>query len=629
MTPASLGRAERLTLAVLMCGVASLALSDFVSPGYWLLAAVAAVLRLWIGPRLALSEMQASLIGWSGFLWVGLELVMGRAWVVAFTDFLLILALAVTIEMATPRNHLHRMLVGLFLLLAAAVLTDSVLYILPLTAFLWFMWRAAACLYGMNWPGGDLPQAPATRDMKIMAGIVLATAIGFVALPRFDVHSLLKPTQPRMETSGFSDSVQLGDFARELDPTVVMRIEAVGMEPARMWNLMSGRYWRGVVLDHFTGTGWQRLIDPDVLRVGRGQTIRFGADDGFKIAVYREASDHGFIQLPEGLQSISELPEATALGRSSSLHFVHAPSRRLRLQMVLSAHPSLPAGMAPPLARESNAGEVPAAVKEWVRTFAQAGGTPEQTLDRIVAEMKGWQYDLNAPIDPLRPVASFLQNRRGHCELYATALALAARELGFPARVVNGYYGGEWNEVGQFLLIRQQHAHSWVEVWENSAWKRLDSTPAMRWELSGVRFPVFDEVWETVRMSWYRYVLEFQNQDRAGLAKSALQMLRQYGGKLVAGTLILLLLGYLVRSMLGRWHRPSGSVGMIDRWLRAHGVERLPHQPLRLLPVPRDADDAAWYGFVREWERQTYAGAPAWSRRKIRRELRALSARHC
>jgi len=624
MTPASLARAERLTLAVLMCGVASLALSDFVSPVYWALAALAALLRLFIGPRLALSELQASLLGWGGFFWVGLELFMGRALVVAFTDFLLILSMAVTIEAATPRNHLHRMLVGLFLLLGAAVLTDSVLYIVPVAAFLWFMWRAAACLYGVNWPGGDLAPVPPRRDLRTMAVIAVVTAVGFVVLPRFEVESLLKPTQPRMETSGFSDRVQLGDFARKLDATVVLRIEPLSGDVDRVGKLLAGRYWRGVALGRFEGSGWERLREKVRLGAGRGRDLRLAAGDGLEIAVYREASDHPYIELPEGIRRIRDLPEPVAMDSGGALRFDHAPSRRLRLLMDVGTRPAQLSGLAPPQPEESDRRSVPPAVRAWVASLAKPADSPAATLQRVFDELRSWQYDLNAPIDAEHPVASFIRQRRGHCELYATTLALAARWLGFPSRVVNGYFGGEWNEIGHFLIIRQQHAHSWAEVWQGGAWQRLDATPAARWRLTGVRFPAFDEIWESVRLAWYRYVLEFQNRDRQGLVDAVWKGLRDYGGRALALLVGLLLLLAGIRVAYRALQRTVSPLAVLDRWLLAHGIERQAWQPVRMLDAPAGVDAAVWQGFVRSWEAQAYGGAQVWSRARTRRELRAI-----
>ena len=60
---------------------------------------------------------------------------------------------------------------------------------------------------------------------------------------------------------------------------------------------------------------------------------------------------------------------------------------------------------------------------------------------------------------PEAPVETFLfQKREGHCEYFASALALLLRLEGVPARVVNGFMGGEYNKVGGYWVIRQSHA---------------------------------------------------------------------------------------------------------------------------------------------------------------------------
>jgi len=623
----TLQRAERLTLAVLMCGVAALAFSDFVSPVYWLLVTLLAGLRLWRGPSFALSELQASLIGWAGFLWVGLELALGRALVVAFTDFLLILALAVVIEAATPRNHLHRMLVGLFLILGAAVLTDSVLYALPLAAFVWFMWRAAACLYGMEMPGGDLPAATTGADTKSMVAMAVVILLLFVLLPRFDIESRLKPTQPRMETTGFSDRVQLGDFARELDATVALRIEPLaGVDPEAFRRQIQGRYWRAAPLSIYVNNGWRRAGERVLRAWRRDADVVLREGDGMRIAVYREATDHRYVMVPDGLQRIEAIPFSMRIDAGGSLDFSRPPTRRLRLVMQLG-RPALPVDMRPPIKLEENGASVPSAVREWAASTVRGAVTPQLAMERMVTELRGWSYDLNAPIDNAAPLASFLRLKRGHCELYATTLALAARTLGIPARVVNGYYGGEWNETGGFLLLRQQHAHSWVEAWLDGRWQRFDPTPASRWQLSGVRFPQLDEVWESVKLAWYRYVLEFEESARSELITQALQLLRRLLPWLLLAAVVVLVSLQLKRAgiRLGwRRRRGSGVQAFFDRWLAHRGIERLPWQPLRLLPKPPHVDDARWRQLVRDWELQAYGAAPPWNRRMLWRRLRAL-----
>jgi len=625
--PPRLLLAERLTLAVLLSGVASLALSDFVSPFYWSIVVLLSVIRLWRGPTFSLKELHASLIGWAGLLWVGLELFLGRAWVVAFTDFLLILSLAIVIEEATPRNHLHRMLVGFFLILGAAVLTDSVLYVFPLAAFMWFVWRAAACLYGMQLPGGDLPLAAWRSDMRIMVMMTAITGLLFMALPRFDFHSYLKPVQPRMQTSGFSTSVQLGDFARTLDPTVVMRIEPVGEDVESFRKQMMGRYWRGTSLARYTGSGWEQLSATPVLNWRQGGEPRFSqTDDRVGVALYREASDHDYLFVPDGLNRIVDAPEVMYLDNQGSIRFRQAPSRRLRLLMQLGKQDADRLFLRPPVAQERDGGSVPEPVAAWAATVVGAAADPAGKLGRLMTELKGWTYDLEAPVDHENPVTSFLQLKRGHCELYATALALAARSLGIPARIVNGYSAGEWNAVGGFYLIRQQHAHSWVEAWVDGRWRRFDPTPASRWQLSGVRFPALDEVWESIRLGWYRYVLEFQDSDRSQALQSLIAAIKRYAVWVMMAAAGVALLIRLKRGGIS-FPRPNMAAdrwSMLDRWLKRRGVERKLYQPLRSLSTPAGVAAERWGAFVRDWEYQAYGNGGRWSRRDLKRHLRAL-----
>jgi len=628
---ASLLRAEQLTLAVLMCGVAALALSDFVSPFYWLLSAVAATLRLWRGPSLHLSEMQASIVGWLGFAWVILELVFGRALIVAFTDFLLILSFAIVVEAATPRNHLHRMLVGLFLVLAAAVLTDSVLYVIPLLLMMWFLWRAAACLYGLNWPGGDLPAVPIRREGGWMLLIVAITALLFITLPRFEFHSLLKATQPRLQTSGFSDLVQLGDFARTLDDRVIMRVEplddsADGINQFRRWTL--GRYWRGAVVSRFTGHGWQMLAARRQFHIAAGEDLVMAGGDKLALALYREASDHAYIQLPSGLLRIRDLPVAVRIDGAAAAQFSSAPSRRLRLLMDVSMSAQVK-GLEGPLRREWERDKIPAALRRWLEPFSTSGESPEVVLDRIASELRSWDYDLNASIDGERPIASFLQLKSGHCELFATTLALAARELGFASRVVNGYLGGDWNEVGNFLQIRGLHAHSWTEVWVAGSWQRMDATPSVRDGLLHIRFPTLDQLWESAKLGWYRYVLEFQNSDRASFLQALWQGFRLYSSWLLAAALaigLMLLLWRYSAQLRLRLRRPRHDLlwSELDRWLRRRGVHRRSYQPLRDTALPEGVRPEQWRRFVQQWESSCYGRVKLWNKNDLQRHLRAL-----
>ena len=79
------------------------------------------------------------------------------------------------------------------------------------------------------------------------------------------------------------------------------------------------------------------------------------------------------------------------------------------------------------------------------------------------------------------PLETFmLDTRKGYCEHYASSFTMMMRLACIPARVVIGYQGGEWNEQGDYMIVRQSDAHAWSEVWnEKRGWIRVDPTSAV------------------------------------------------------------------------------------------------------------------------------------------------------
>jgi hypothetical protein len=97
-----------------------------------------------------------------------------------------------------------------------------------------------------------------------------------------------------------------------------------------------------------------------------------------------------------------------------------------------------------------------------------------------------YSYTLDRNDSELDPVEDFVVNlRRGHCNRFASALALLLRCQGIPTRIVMGFHGAESQNNGTYV-IRQSFAHSWVEAVirrpaENGNfsqhWLTLDPTP--------------------------------------------------------------------------------------------------------------------------------------------------------
>jgi hypothetical protein len=141
-----------------------------------------------------------------------------------------------------------------------------------------------------------------------------------------------------------------------------------------------------------------------------------------------------------------------------------------------------------------------------------------------------YEYTLFAPERDaeLDPVEDFLfKHQRGHCEYFASALALMLRSVGIPSRVVLGFNGGEYNGVGGFYQVRQLHAHAWVEAyltsdqlpgelrgkkpWQYGAWLTLDPTPGTSGAASRIGttagLPSFRQVADYARYLWSSYIM--------------------------------------------------------------------------------------------------------------------------
>ncbi len=102
-------------------------------------------------------------------------------------------------------------------------------------------------------------------------------------------------------------------------------------------------------------------------------------------------------------------------------------------------------------------------------------------LESYLRDSGEYDYTMNLTIQDasIDPVEDFLFNRKtGHCEYFASALALMLRAVGIPSRLMNGFKGGESNFRGQ-IEVQQRHAHTWVEAWgDDGTWMVLDPTPA-------------------------------------------------------------------------------------------------------------------------------------------------------
>jgi hypothetical protein len=132
----------------------------------------------------------------------------------------------------------------------------------------------------------------------------------------------------------------------------------------------------------------------------------------------------------------------------------------------------------------------------------------------------GYTLDLPTftPADPLAHV--LFERRKGHCEYFASAMTVMLRTLGIPARLVNGFLPGEYNDVGEDYIVRGSDAHSWVEVYFGEyGWVPFDPTPPAEARAQGWlgRLALYYDWFE---LAWSEWVINYDFAHQVTLAQN-------------------------------------------------------------------------------------------------------------
>ena len=361
-------------------------------------------------------------------------------------------------------------------------------YAFQLVAFLAFQALALAYLDPVR---RDVPRRE-RRLGAVGASVAVASLVTIglaMALPplhgwvlrRFDL-------EPFASRTGFSDVIRLGGLRRMIQSDRVV-LHVNGPAPPLL---------RGVVLTRYEQGRW---IAPWG-RTARPATLDVSARPRTWIRLVGEDRSHYF--LPLGAAAIRVEGDRAVV---DDLGLLAPPPHRH------AGRYGFDFGVAPqgglPVARPDSADVyVPAELVPPLRALArQMSGSAREPAARVKAIAGRLQSDYTYALefdrqDGVDPVLDFLtRDRRGHCEYFASALALMVRALGIPARVIGGFRVTEWNPIGRFHIVRERHAHAWVEVYlAGRGWTTVDPTPAAALDAGTAReSPLWAALTEAVR----------------------------------------------------------------------------------------------------------------------------------
>ena len=445
------------------------------------------------------------------------------------------------LEVKTTQNAQLLIFIGFIMAATQLLFRQS-----PLAALYTFM-----CLLGLItcWRSLELQRnESALRQLQRSSQILLHSLplmlLLFVVLPRLGPLWAI-PTQDTAQT-GFSDSIAPGDLGKlALSKAPAFRVSFKGAPPSN-----SELYWRGLVLTQFDGRRWY-LQQENLLQ--QVPTTPSNLD----LAQARLAAPitYDIIIEPHGQQWLFSLMQPLSATANNSNLWINRDDLILsrfpvvqRLNYKVSSSLNVSWNEAPQLdAKEQSQNlQLPANLNPQTRALINNWRTQGLSPTQISAAAltlfnQSFSYTLQPPKLGIHSVDDFLFNsKRGFCEHFASSFTFMMRAAGIPARVVVGYQGGQWNELDNYLLVRQADAHAWSEIWlEGKGWQRLDPTAAVAperieqgfddalneedqalsnqgWQNSKL-LSAIQKRWDAANYNWQRWVLSYDQNTQEGL----------------------------------------------------------------------------------------------------------------
>jgi hypothetical protein len=136
---------------------------------------------------------------------------------------------------------------------------------------------------------------------------------------------------------------------------------------------------------------------------------------------------------------------------------------------------------------------------------------------------RNYKYTLQLTWEPGdEPVSTFLFSAKtGHCEYFASSMAILLRAAGVPTRLVNGFLMGEYNPVAEDYIVRQSDAHSWVEVYADGDWLEFDPTPASLNQPDNSWLNQLSHYADAAQLYWNSYILIYDSGTQLQFFRSA------------------------------------------------------------------------------------------------------------
>ena len=374
-----------------------------------------------------------------------------------------------------------------------------------------------------------------TAAVALIVFIVALALPLFFMLPRVGGAGLGANTGGAGTTTGFGDTVRLGGSGLiQENNAIAMRVKF-----ENVIEMQSDLYFRGAVLDSFDNKTWSRAKNPPmtvIVKDGREITPIQPVPERRNFTKQTMIVEPMDIPMIFGVPRIVELQAAFQYVNRDAYGSLRHRNGFERVTYTVYSDRSTPAESAlradkmPYTTDVQNYRDLPDVydrrIADLAKQITEKIGNRYDKARAVEEHLRNnFGYTLEQKAGGEEPLADFLFNvREGHCEYFATAMAVMLRTQGIATRVVNGFHGGEYNDTADVLVVRQRNAHAWVEVYfpGEDAWITFDPTPASG--ESGVAATGFvgtmNKYLEALETFWIQNFVAFDNQEQRSLASS-------------------------------------------------------------------------------------------------------------
>jgi transglutaminase-like putative cysteine protease len=417
---------------------------------------------------------------------------------VATLHLMFLLAVLKLLTASSDRDYVYLKTIAGLELLVAAVLPASLSFFAYLTLFLLF--TIATFASGEVRRAANLSSAPVRAGARsfgrrlgllsliLSGGILTLTAGMFFVLPRTARAAISRFAPGRYHLPGFTSEITLGEFGEiKQSSRTVMHVKTYNGE------VLGDLKWRGAALTQFDGTRWfaqsaaetPLRVERGILILGRAPRTRPGRSIAYRVQLDEIADDTLFFAgTPETINiNLHEL----RLSRGGAFRVPRLPNGiAYSVYGFIEDEAVLPPIPPPPLIENVRRDalrlpDLDSRIPELARQMTIGADSEAEKARAIERKLKrSYGYTLQLPNERVSdPLANFLfVRKKGHCEYFASAMAVMLRTLGIPSRVVTGFQGGTFNPITGAQVIRASDAHSWVEAWiPASGWTTFDPTP--------------------------------------------------------------------------------------------------------------------------------------------------------